>query len=196
MAYSSNYYDPQKAHEYYMKHRKLKGRRTLNEKGKAAKATVKAAMDAEKKATIQKLKDAVDSKVTEVKGKIQALEDARKKELAGFKAESEALANESKRIAAMPKGPAKDKARAELKKKRADLKGKRESSKQAYAKVQETVKGARQAIAELKKQFTSARKDITAQYKASYESEVEKIKADSSMTKVAGSSGKKKKSKK
>ena len=84
MAYSSQYYDPQKAHEYYMKHRKLKGRRTLNEKGKAAKATVKTAMDTEKKANIQKLKDSVTAKVTEVKGKIQALKDARKKELAGF----------------------------------------------------------------------------------------------------------------
>ena len=37
MAYSSKYYDPQKAHEYYMKHRNLKGRRTLNEKGKRKK---------------------------------------------------------------------------------------------------------------------------------------------------------------
>lgn len=28
MAYASKYYDPKKAHEYYMKHRKLKGRRS------------------------------------------------------------------------------------------------------------------------------------------------------------------------
>ena len=27
MAYKSKYYDPQKAHEYYMKHHQLKGRK-------------------------------------------------------------------------------------------------------------------------------------------------------------------------
>lgn len=34
--YASEYYDPVKAHEYYMKHRHLKGRTTsgLNEEGK------------------------------------------------------------------------------------------------------------------------------------------------------------------
>ena len=28
MAYKSEYYDPKKAHEYYIKHRKLKGKRS------------------------------------------------------------------------------------------------------------------------------------------------------------------------
>lgn len=42
MAYASKYYDPVKAHNYYMEHRKLKGRRgTLNDTGKEALSYVK-----------------------------------------------------------------------------------------------------------------------------------------------------------
>lgn len=44
MAYASKYYDPVKAHNYYMQHRKLKGRRrrgTLNDTGKEALSYVK-----------------------------------------------------------------------------------------------------------------------------------------------------------
>lgn len=42
MAYASKYYGPVKAHNYYMEHRKLKGRRgTLNDTGKEALSYVK-----------------------------------------------------------------------------------------------------------------------------------------------------------
>lgn len=42
MAYASKYYDPVKAHNYYMEHRKLKGRRgTLNNTGEEALSYVK-----------------------------------------------------------------------------------------------------------------------------------------------------------
>lgn len=47
--YASPYYDPVAAHEYYMKHRHLVGRKaSLNEKGTAAKAVVKQRLDAER----------------------------------------------------------------------------------------------------------------------------------------------------
>lgn len=49
--YASKYYDPQKAHEYYMQNRELKGRRKgrLNDDGKAARAYVKERINSEKK---------------------------------------------------------------------------------------------------------------------------------------------------
>ena len=52
--YASPYYDPVYAHEYYMKHRKLKGRSTsgLNDEGKAAAYQVKTALQEEKKRKI------------------------------------------------------------------------------------------------------------------------------------------------
>ena len=55
MAYASKYYDPAKAHEYYLKHRKLKGQnertstKGLNEEGKNAAKYVKEQIMAVKK---------------------------------------------------------------------------------------------------------------------------------------------------
>ena len=52
MAYASKYYDPQKAHEYYMQHRKLKGktrsRSQLTDEGKEALDYVKEQLKAER----------------------------------------------------------------------------------------------------------------------------------------------------
>lgn len=39
MAYASKYYDPVKAHEYYMKHRKLKGRKKKRKTSSKKKST-------------------------------------------------------------------------------------------------------------------------------------------------------------
>ena len=52
MHYASKYYDPQKAHEYYEQHKKLKGRTStagLNEKGREAAKYVKKSLNEEKK---------------------------------------------------------------------------------------------------------------------------------------------------
>lgn len=62
MAYKSKYYDPVKAHEYYMKNRKLKGRKKktsiadLSETGKIAAKEVKEQLQAELKAALKKVK--------------------------------------------------------------------------------------------------------------------------------------------
>lgn len=82
MAYASKYYDPVKAHEYYMKHRKLKGRKkrtitlseeekqkarsstaTLNMEGKAAAKQIKQQINEEKKAAIKVISQSVSSQV-------------------------------------------------------------------------------------------------------------------------------------
>ena len=82
MAYASKYYDPVKAHEYYMKHRKLKGRKkksdltpeelkarerrstkTLNDYGKAAAKQVREQINAEKKAAIKAISQGVSDQV-------------------------------------------------------------------------------------------------------------------------------------
>lgn len=62
MAYKSKYYNPEKAHEYYMKHRQLKGRKKktstadLSEAGKIAAKEVKEQLQAELKAALKKVK--------------------------------------------------------------------------------------------------------------------------------------------
>lgn len=82
MAYSSKYYDPVKAHEYYMKHRKLKGRkrgstRDLNEQGKAAAEMIKKQITEERKEAVKKLND-------EMKSKIDRLRKSMKNRLKGL----------------------------------------------------------------------------------------------------------------
>ena len=54
--YASPYYDPVKAHEYYMKHRELKGRTStagLNDEGKAAASYVKEQLTTEHKTKVE-----------------------------------------------------------------------------------------------------------------------------------------------
>ena len=70
MAYASKYYDPVKRHEYYMKHRKLKGRNSkrsstasLNEDGKAAAAEVKEQIMAERKEIYSLVTKAVSDQI-------------------------------------------------------------------------------------------------------------------------------------
>lgn len=73
MAYASKYYDPVKAHEYYMKHRQLKGRQSrsstasLNEAGKIAAKEVKDGIMAERKAAYEKLKEDIKKEIEAVR---------------------------------------------------------------------------------------------------------------------------------
>lgn len=75
MAYASKYYDPVKAHEYYMQHRQLKGRKKsklsdaelvekrrkttygLNDKGKAVAKQVKESIMSEKKQVLKQISE-------------------------------------------------------------------------------------------------------------------------------------------
>ena len=64
--YASPYYDPVKAHEYYMQHRVLKGRKStasLNEKGKAAARYVKEQITNEKKSKITQNSETQKTKI-------------------------------------------------------------------------------------------------------------------------------------
>ena len=83
MHYANPYYDPVKAHEYYMKNRHLKGRHStkgLNDEGKALAATIKSDLNAERKekteannaetnAQIASSKSKTDSSVEQIKNR-------------------------------------------------------------------------------------------------------------------------------
>ena len=90
MAYASKYYDPQKAHEYYLKHRQLKGKNSrtstkgLNEAGKVAAKEVKEGIKAEQKEFFNKIKETVNNAIKrlreELKGMSKEERKARKEE--------------------------------------------------------------------------------------------------------------------
>ena len=85
MAYASPYYDPVKAHEYYMQHRELKGKRAktstaaLNETGKAAAGSVKQSLQAEKKEKLKQHTEAMNSKIKALRERLNALSPSERK---------------------------------------------------------------------------------------------------------------------
>ena len=73
--YASKYYDPVKAHEYYMRNRELKGRRStskLSDEGKKVWQYTKQQITEEKKSKVEAEKEAKDQKTEELREKASA----------------------------------------------------------------------------------------------------------------------------
>ena len=85
--YSSKYYDPEKAHQYYEEHKKLKGRKVstsnLNDTGKNAASYVKEQINKEKKESIEseskRYSNSIFEATSETKAKISQLQKKFKK---------------------------------------------------------------------------------------------------------------------
>ena len=75
--YASPYYDPQKAHEYYMRTRELKGRSTtsLNDDGKKIWSYTKNNIKSEKTAKVKEEQEKRDQKITELREKAEATKE-------------------------------------------------------------------------------------------------------------------------
>ena len=85
--YASQYYDPAKAHEYYLKNRELKGKRQVSKLSRGDKeiwATVKSNITDQKKAeskkttadhqvAVQKMRESAQGRKQEIRNKIQAV---------------------------------------------------------------------------------------------------------------------------
>lgn len=163
--YASKYYDPQKAHEYYEKHKQLKGSQpkvTLNEEGRAIAATVKE--------NINKERDSKLSEEEEKQKRAQEIrQDAKKRTMEQHRTIMNQRINSLQNlIKRMPKeklaaeGP---KIRATIQKLREDNDKKRQSIEEKYHS--ESYKSSQESAA-LKKQ-------IREEAKTTYESEKNKI---------------------
>lgn len=182
MAYASKYYDPVKAHEYYEKHKKLKGRKStagLNSTGKEAAKYVKDKLQEERNAKIDSLKQSTMKEIDEYKEHIEGLKEANKRMREEYKRKKDALKQEAERIKNMPKGPAKDRAKEALKKKREKLKA--ENPKHSIEQNLKIAKACREDVKKLRKTFTESKKKIKADYDDKYVQELDKLKADSWM---------------
>lgn len=80
--YASPYYDPQKAHEYYERTKKLKGRKStssLNDEGKAAAKQVKEALSTERQGRVEEhrvsTQQQIDAKKESIKSDIASLRE-------------------------------------------------------------------------------------------------------------------------
>lgn len=90
--YSSSYYDPAKAHEYYLRTRELKGRTStggLNDTGKEALTQVKAKLKEERDSTIKNAKNDTVSQIVKNASAMQTRIDSLKKLLEGLGSQSE-----------------------------------------------------------------------------------------------------------
>lgn len=103
MAYASKYYDPVKRHEYYMKHRQLKGRQsrsstaTLNEEGKIAAKEVKDGIMAERKEAYEAVKEEMNKKIDKLRQRLKAMPPFKRKKMRKMiQAEIKALRVEAK----------------------------------------------------------------------------------------------------
>lgn len=143
--YASPYYDPVKAHEYYERTKKLKGRKStagLNDTGKAAAKYVKEQIEAERK---QKTESSKQIKDTNIRTSSEQLKSDRKQaqsqKAAKIKSNSEALKNKVANLRESYKGLSKDERAA--KKEQIDAQ-----------------------IADLRAQNKSERDKLSAEYKA------------------------------
>ena len=84
--YSSDYYDPQKAHEYYERTKKLKGKSTastskLNDTGKQAANYVKSKLDEEKAKVVKNMRSESANQISSDRDKVNAQIQAHAKQM-------------------------------------------------------------------------------------------------------------------
>ena len=187
-AYSSKYYDPVKAHEYYEEHKTLKGyenryggsrasTKGLNEKGREVAKIVKEKITANKKAANETLKDQADSDKdknrAEHKQKISEMSSSLKDSISDLKAQLHNMNDAQKRHA-------KIKIRAEVEKLRKEADKMRQELSEYYSKLNNDISA--KTKEGIEKNATDADNE--------YASEIEKMLKDPSLVQ----SSKKKKS--
>lgn len=136
--YASEYYDPAKAHEYYMKNRQLKGRRrtttVLTDEGKEVWATTKANINEEKKAELEQIKVDKEQKIAtfranaqvkreEISGKLKQLSEILNNK---YKNDTQNLTDSQKNAIASIKRQREAERKAVIKQKQKDLEDARE----------------------------------------------------------------------
>lgn len=154
MGYASEYYDPQKAHEYYEKNKKLKGRRStkgFNESQKAMYSYVKNDLKQREKNDKSAASEVTKQKKSDIsekaKAKRQAFTEECKRKVAALRDKMKNMSKSEKAIAkerinaqiaaireqfADKKANVSEKASADKKKESANLKVKKEGIHAAY----------------------------------------------------------------
>ena len=99
-AYTSQYYDPVKAHQYYEEHKKLKGKTStagLNDTGKATAKYVKKQLQDQRKSAVEAYKEQMNKKINDLKAMLKSMsKEQRKEKRAEIYAKIKALRLENK----------------------------------------------------------------------------------------------------
>lgn len=180
--YASPYYDPVKAHEYYMRTRELKGRKStskLNDEGKNAAKYVRERLTEEKKGLIKTHKDTTDSMINE----------KRNSKNSSTKSYRERINSEISHLRDKLKGMSreeKENRRGEIESEIARL---RENNKSERQRLMEEYKGYSKTMREGHKEY---KKNLNEQYDEKYIAELDKMRDDARFKKVSKVRGRKK----
>lgn len=194
--YASPYYDPVKAHEYYMKNRELKGRRStssLNDEGKAAAKYVRERLNDERKQKVEASKNSMTSNIKTLQtATSNAITTAREKKLANVKAHTEQMQTKIKSLREKLKGMTSEEKEKNSPTIQNEIQKLRDSNKVQRNKLTEDYKKLSERLQTNKKTksagYRENHKSNVAKYKKEYEdqydAELERIKADTSFKKV------------
>lgn len=175
MHYANPYYDPVKAHEYYMKHRKLKGRSTsgLNEEGRDAAYYVKQKLNAERKEKVDADKATMDSNIESSKStmssNIKRITDERADKIAESKHQMESKVNKFRELTNSLKEKHVEIAKDRIKNLQSQIsvKGRTEADKaRIRAKIETLRKENSEKRAELQSQFKNMQNSLRSEHNA------------------------------
>ena len=172
--YASEYYDPEKAHQYYEEHKQLKGRRStakLDDEGKEIWAYTKESIKNKKK---EELQAATDTKNVTLEQHRAEAKEAR-----------ERISQRLKQLSAYLKsisttGMSKEERAAVNEDKRAQ----REEARESAAAEREEISNNLKAVCEAAREtYKKTKEDINANYEEIFDTEYEKILAEHEKTK-------------
>ena len=169
MHYASEYYDPVKAHEYYMRNRQLKGRSkrvgTLNEKGQAAKQQIKDSINEERNTKLDTEKTKKTTNIDQAKSErdkdIETYSNQTKGKIDSLKSQIEGLRGLSKEERANK--------RAQIQEQINIL---REDNANKKAEIRESYKSRSMSIGD---EYKTTTKSIREDYRNRYNDEVDRL---------------------
>lgn len=185
--YASPYYDPVKAHEYYMKTRELKGykgRTKLNEQGKAAKDYVKEQLTEERKAKVEEHRDqtqnAIDANQDATNNQIESIRERKKSAVQQYTSQMQnnikTLQTQLSNMSKEQKEANREAIQAKIVKLREDNSAKREALASSSQKQSDSLRKDNAAKKKsLREGHTTKKKELKDEYDQKLSAEYEKI---------------------
>ena len=207
--YASPYYDPVKAHEYYMKNRELKGENSrkstagLNDEGKAVARYVKNQLDTERKSKVDAHNNQTQAQIDVKKNNMDSTINAKKKNMiASIESHKTQTKEKIEKLREELKGMSMDDWNKYAERIQSEIAKLRESNDTIRAKLQAEYSSEsanlRTAYKNDSTNLRNAHKIETArlskEYEEKYKSELDKLKSDAKYIKVPKSSKSSKKS--
>lgn len=173
--YASPYYDPVKAHEYYLKNRELKGRRStakLNDEGKNAARYVKEQLSTERKQKVETHKEQTNSTIDSLREHKNAQVEAHKN---AMQANIDNLRQKLKGMSKEEKARNKERIYGQIDSLRANNKAQRQRLAESF----------KAASGSLRTEHKEERSRLKDEYDEKYLQELDKIRSESKFQKVS-----------